>query len=588
MRINIFSKQPQALILTIRKAYHCIRAQSGKHSPLKNTTPMRCLISLLFFLSANAFSAAEMFSANGSGCSAGTWHSSQDGANSACEAYFKNWPNNINTYTPPFTFGTPFRIDSNELTWGVDLPWAVTVTDSEDIITNGYHFHEFECNAGYEWTNITHQCVLATCPEGQVWDPDLAQCELESPPINEPKNNGEPPCPALTSGNPVHLGTGNKFEKVLDYQGAGAFALNFQRYYNSDASVVSTQVGAHWRHSYDRSILFPEPSTAQVQRADGKVLQFTLTGSRWSPDVDITDKLEAITDGWRYTTADDTTEDYDLNGTLITITNRAGQIQTLRYDLTAAEGGDDNLATLDKVTGPFGRALKFQYTSTATLEKMIDPAGNEIRYSRDANDNLIAVTYPDDSPADLNNNPQRLYHYEDLNYPNALTGLTDETGSRFASWGYDSQGRAIFSEHAGGIERVDITYNADGTVTTLDALGHELIYTLEIMHGVVKFGQIDGGPCPSCGGLFQQVTYDGNGFIASKTDFNGNTTTYQHNARGLEISRTEGSGTADERSISTDWHPDYRVPIKITEPGRITEFSYDAQGRLLSRKVVAP
>jgi YD repeat-containing protein len=37
-------------------------------------------------------------------------------------------------------------------------------------------------------------------------------------------------------------------------------------------------------------------------------------------------------------------------------------------------------------------------------------------------------------------------------YDNAglLTGITDENGNRFATWAYDSQNRAILSEHAGG------------------------------------------------------------------------------------------------------------------------------------------
>ena len=48
------------------------------------------------------------------------------------------------------------------------------------------------------------------------------------------------------------------------------------------------------------------------------------------------------------------------------------------------------------------------------------------------------------------------------------------------------------------------------------------------------------------------MTYDANGNIASKTDFNGNRTTYSYDlTRNLETSRTEASGTALARTINT-------------------------------------
>jgi len=108
-------------------------------------------------------------------------------------------------------------------------------------------------------------------------------------------------------------------------------------------------------------------------------------------------------------------------------------------------------------------------------------------------------------------------------------------------------------------------------------------YHFVIQHGVVKISRIDGGPCPGCNQT-QHVTYDANGFVASRTDFNGNVTTYVNNSRGLQTSRTEAVGTPEERTITTEWHGDFRVPVRITGPGKITTFTYDSQGRLLERK----
>jgi len=77
-----------------------------------------------------------------------------------------------------------------------------------------------------------------------------------------------------------------------------------------------------------------------------------------------------------------------------------------------------------------------------------------------------------------------------------------------------------------------------------------------------------------------------NGNVASRTDWNGNLTTYQYDlARNLETSRTEAAGTPQARTITTAWHPTFRLPATITEPGRETTMSYDPAGNLLSRSV---
>ena len=65
----------------------------------------------------------------------------------------------------------------------------------------------------------------------------------------------------------------------------------------------------------------------------------------------------------------------------------------------------------------------------------------------------------------------------------------------------------------------------------------------------------------------------------------GIVTTYDYNDRGLEVTRTEASGTAQARTVTTEWHPSLYLPLAVTEPDRITRYQYDAQGRQLSRTV---
>jgi YD repeat-containing protein len=62
-------------------------------------------------------------------------------------------------------------------------------------------------------------------------------------------------------------------------------------------------------------------------------------------------------------------------------------------------------------------------------------------------------------------------------------------------------------------------------------------------------------------------------------------TTFVHNALGEETSRTEASGTALARTITTTWSTTFHLPTKIVEPNRTTTFTYDANGNLLTKSV---
>ena len=193
---------------------------------------------------------------------------------------------------------------------------------------------------------------------------------------------------------------------------------------------------------------------------------------------------------------------------------------------------------------------------------------------------LSKVIYP--------NGHERGYMYEDPNFATQITGVVDENGQRISSVKYDSSGRAISSEKGpldSGIERTQIQYNADGTRTLTNALGKKSTYHFTQFNGEYKMTQVEGHASANCAGANKAYTYDTNGFMASKTDWKGNTTTYIHNDKGQELSRTEASGTPQARTITTEWHASFNLPIKITEPHKITTIRYDANGRVISRDV---
>ena len=118
----------------------------------------------------------------------------------------------------------------------------------------------------------------------------------------------------------------------------------------------------------------------------------------------------------------------------------------------------------------------------------------------------------------------KTYHYEDTNFPNALTGESDELGNRIRIWAYDATGRAILSTYGdaqSSIERNTITYNPDGTTTTLDPLQNSVGHSFKNKHGIAKFDTASGS-CGACGNSTKSTTYDIRGNKDIVTDFEGN------------------------------------------------------------------
>jgi YD repeat-containing protein len=219
--------------------------------------------------------------------------------------------------------------------------------------------------------------------------------------------------------------------------------------------------------------------------------------------------------------------------------------------------------------------LAFGYNQEQIIVSVIAPSVSNtadaiVKYVYDNSARLQSAIYADTH--------FRRYHYEDARFPNALTGITDENGVRYATWSYDAQGRAISSEHAGGVDRHELTYNAGNTVVK-DPLGTQRIKNLTTILGVVK-STGDSQPGGSgCGPASSALTYDANGNVATRTDFKGNQTTYTYDlSRNLETKRVEASGKPESRTISTQWHSYWRQPVKLAEPKKLTTWVFNGDG----------
>ncbi|WP_411727818.1 DUF6531 domain-containing protein [Methyloglobulus sp.] len=490
---------------------------------------------------------------------------------------------------------------------------------------------KYSCSTSeYPWafvTTLQYPNNPNIYPAGQYFGfCNIPSCML---PTDNPKNSSGDNC--SKAGNPINFITGNKFTDEIDYQARGSSALQFTRHYNSKTSyqyqttfgilgITLKPLGLAWSHNYYQGLsvtpphnYYQTPATeVKLTLDNGQSFIFKPVSSAWQPDADVDYRLQevltaGVRTGWTVTTLDNTVEDYNAVGDLLSITDPKGLTQTLTYSCTTVSATCP-VATptsvapyaglLIKVTDNFGRNLSFTYNSAGQMTTMADPTGNITRYGYDANGNLKTVTYPDDTPADLTNNPKKIYIYgsdtgELVNtagvlQPNALTGIIDENGGRYATYQYDTNGKAISTEHAiGGVEKYSMAYSADGSNTSVtDPLGSVRTTHFTTVLDVLKSAGTDQPGGSGCSVASSNVTYDANGNVASRTDFNGHRTNYSNDlARNLETSRTEGltaagANTPQTRTITTEWHPSFRLPTKTAEPGLETTYSYDSKGNI--------
>jgi YD repeat-containing protein len=456
------------------------------------------------------------------------------------------------------------------------------------------------CPSGYQPVDFAHnsqRCtIVAAGYHGDYTSPD-GQIICQNTGVDLFKNKGPCPCPENGPGNnvgsPINSGTQNKHLTESDLAAVnGAAPLSFVRVYNSapvpevgSASIlpVPLLVGRHWSGTYDTRVLLSTVGgiqTAWVTRPDGRVLHFNLSGGQWVPDPDISDRLVRTVDGnsnpngWLYyVAATEATETYNVLGRLIATTSRSGATQTLVYDAQWR---------LSVVQDPFGRQLTVVIGANGLLQSLTDAAGHVTGYQYDAYGNLIEVDRPDGT--------LRRYHYENPTWKSALTGVTDENGTRHSTYSYDSAGNATITQLAGGVNKWTVSA---GQVT--DPLGNVNTRTFATVQGVVRLASAS-VPCATCGkgGHDKTLTYDANGNVSSRTDFNNRKACYAYDlTRNLETARAEGivsaDGTcsavlatlparADVRKVSTQWHGIWRLPTKIAEPSRMTTLAYNGDG----------
>lgn len=369
-------------------------------------------------------------------------------------------------------------------------------------------------------------------------------------------------------GGAANFDVGYKELAAVDYQAGG---LTFMRVYRSDSTWTSNTIGALWRTNYAR-VFSVVGSDASITDGTGATVTYTLTGGVWVPDDSSTRAtFQTVSGGYNYTLPNGTVEKYTLVNS--------------RYQLTRVEylaGGALNLTynSSDQLTGVAnenGRSLSFTYDGSGRISTMVTPDGT-FSYSYDTAGNLTKVTKPDTNTIQ--------YEYENATYYNALTGITDEKGVRYATFAYNSSGQLSSSELAGGVDEYTYSYDSTaGTSTVTNPLGKEFTYYYSNPAdggGARRIIEIDGAASTNTPASTEYFNYDKLGRMIGKTDWNNDVTRYEYDSRGNVTRIAQAVGTSDQRITTTAWNSTWNLPTLVTEPGKTTAFDYDSYGRLTS------
>jgi YD repeat-containing protein len=586
---------------------------------------MRRLIGVVF-LGLVLSSAAQAFpvTAARQGVSAGNGPCSTDAA-SSCQAQGSS------------SSGAPFMILQDTINWEAMVPQPYITVPNGNVIcgvvkAGSALYGAFSCTipAGCP-LNSTQSGSTCTCNAGYIEDAakGCSPGGEGGTTIENSRASKEPQICPWQEGNPIYPLTGGKVEPVVTGMSVGGQPLVFTYDSAKQAAAIAAgktaktfgnmpALGGLWESSLHRNLVMGTGAFgATLYRGNGHTVSFRYSGTVYVADADVSGTFTAISGGYRYVDAKSRSiETYNIAGQLTSWADTAGNTLAFSYS-TAAGAGVPAAGYLQKITDNNGRFLSFAYTlpagGVAALDGLItsasDSTGRTIGISFDTNGNLKQLTWPDTKT--------RQFVYENTSLPWALTGVIDEKNIRYSTFTYDTAGRAVSTEHAGGVEKFSVSYTAPPQVIatqTYDA-GTQLTtrtYDWQSPAGVQLTrpnGEIANGstttvlgyPMPTglsqpagsgCAASNSASTFDASGNLTSTDNFSGQRSCYAYDSSNRETVRVEGLATtvacasvlpgastlpAGSRKTETSWHADWRLAVKVSQPLLVTTTVYHGQ-----------
>lgn len=370
--------------------------------------------------------------------------------------------------------GTPLVVPRNkwgDISYGPYPEYDIGLeTQARQYVVNGFYD---DCSGTYAYGAGILRTRRSVCPKQYTnWHISDQGCtnkqivatievtapQCESQPSGSQNSSGN----SGMVGNPCDVKTGEKFQAERDFD-LGWLALT--RYYHSGIALNTGGFGPGWTFSHSLHLTVQGDALGLVE-GSGYAVPFRKVGSDYRAANASGERIIANGNQW-VLYRQDAIYTFDAQGKLISRTAEDGNGLVYAY---SARGRLQSIASLQ------GRSIQLVYaddSDDALITGIVSGGVQLASYGYDQQ-RLVAVTYADGKG--------RTYHYEDMRFPRHLTGVTTEDGRRFSIFAYDDAGRAISSQHAGGVDGVTLAYSSIGTAVT-DALGNTVDYTMTAAGG---------------------------------------------------------------------------------------------------------
>lgn len=435
-------------------------------------------------------------------------------------------------------------------------------------------------------------------------------------PVGDTAAMGAPgPALSLGAGNPVHLVTGNKYQREVDLPAMDAgVGLEIVRHYNAQDPRAGV-LGRGWTLSYDTRLHAQAmQGRIQIAQADGSRVDFRCgDGDTCVAIPPHAGALRTLGHGWQWRWPNGRMLTFDAAGRLVRIEDPDGKSVRI-----ARDGGHGAMAgRILEVADTHGRSLRFTYASGSAgirISRIDTPAGS-YAYQHDAPHHasqsgrpafrLLAVQHPAGW--------LREYVYETaLQGGDAyrLTGIAwrprpGGPSLRTHSWAYDARGRAVLSVHGppeSPRDRVEIGYIAEprerghaGLTRVRSADGSTTDFHTRLHNGRAVLTAVEGAGCAGCPAAGLRADYDDAGRLtrldglrlardghgrlkalqaaasgwpglALAFDAQGRSNGWTSNHTGTETRRRDAAGRIAERRYAN---------------GDVWRYTYDREGRLV-------
>jgi YD repeat-containing protein len=396
------------------------------------------------------------------------------------------------------------------------------------------------------------------CPNASNWIADYCG-GVPVPP--QPDDS----CPV---GDPVLPAKGNVTLSEADFASGDVSPLVFRRTYLSKPfDTAQSMMGRNWVNNWQRRIDLAGAKASVphivAYRGNQQPVTFNWSNGAWTAEgnralsltkagdgyFSLKDELLGVTEGYS-----DTTGRFEFERTRTGIIRKLGYDDRQRVD-SVGQWPVDN-------TAQSSMTISLTYDSSDRITSMVRPSGQTTRYSYDAKGNLASVTQPDGYV--------HQYLYEDARFPNALTGIKDESGSRTATWTYDYSGRAISVTHPDTTRNTTFSYGR-GSATLTDMYGVST-YAFDVLdslrpRSIATPGGMVTRNWDAAGNLKQRQTPDGD---VQYTWDSANRPT-----RAVATIGAKKTVTTIEYNDGTSLHPHV-----VATPGKVRAFVYDSSGNV--------